>query len=82
MKRDLGNSSRVKNIFACANGNFFALGKTSKGWFSILNSDCQSASRKFRPLPQREALIGSFTATGNLITQAFLFTLAAYLFIG
>lgn len=34
------------------------------------------------PLPQREALIGSFTATGNLITQAFLFTLAAYFFIG
>jgi len=48
MKRDLGNSSRVKNIFACVNGNFFALGKTSKGWFSILNSDCQSVSLKFR----------------------------------
>ena len=52
---------------------FLALGKDNQRRVS---------SPKFRLLPQREALIGSFTATGNLITQAFLFTLAAYFFIG
>ncbi len=27
MKRDWGNSARVKNVFACANGNFFGVGE-------------------------------------------------------
>lgn len=34
MKRDWGNSARVKNVFACANGNFFGVGeRQSKAGF-------------------------------------------------
>lgn len=34
MKRDWGNSARVKNVLACANGNFFGVGeRQSKAGF-------------------------------------------------
>lgn len=59
---------------------FLALGKDNQRRVSSPKFRLLNRIAEILPLPQREALIGSFTATGNLITQAFLFTLAAYFF--
>ena len=82
MKRDWGNSARVKNVFAVQIEIFFALGKDNKRLVFYPKFRLLNRIAKIPPLPQRAALISSFTANGSLITQAFLFALAAYFFIG
>lgn len=81
MKRDLGNSSRVKNIFACANGNFFCVGENKQRLVFYSKFRLPIRIVKISPLPQKAALISNFIATLNLATQDLLSAPEAYLFI-
>lgn len=81
MKRDWGNSARVKNVLACANGNFFGVGENKQRLVFYSKFRLPIRIVKISPLPQKAALISNFIATLNLATQDLLSASEAYLFI-